>query len=61
MNKGRLGVFFIGGTHAPNQTNILSSRLGIFRFLYGERVSEVWEGGADLVRYAHFFFLITIC
>ena len=33
-----------GEQHAPNQTNLLPSRLGIFRFLYGERVSEVWEG-----------------
>lgn len=33
-----------GEQHAPNQTNLLSSRMGIFRFLYSERVSEVWEG-----------------
>jgi len=34
-----------GGIYAPNKTNPLPPRLGIFRFLYGERVSEVWEGG----------------
>lgn len=44
-----------GDQHAPNKTNLLPPRLGIFRFLYGERVSEVWEGGSGLVRYAHFF------
>ena len=37
-------AIFQGEKHAPNKTNLLSSRLGIFRFLYGERVSEVWEG-----------------
>ena len=37
-----------GEQHAP-KTNLLPPRLGIFRFLYGERVSEVWEGGGGLV------------
>ncbi|MFW1853462.1 hypothetical protein ACG9XR_23210 [Acinetobacter guillouiae] len=41
-------TIFQGEQHAPNKTNILPTRLGIFRFLYGERVSEVWEGGAGL-------------
>lgn len=41
--------FFIifGEQHAP-KTSLLPTRLVIFRFLYGERVSEVWEGGASL-------------
>ena len=46
--------FFNGGI-CDSKTNLLPTRLGIFRFLYGERVSEVWENGSDLVRYAHFF------
>ena len=41
-------AIFQGEQHAPNQTNLLPSHMGIFRFLYGERVSEVWEGGAGL-------------
>ena len=41
-------AIFQGEQHAPNQTNLLQTRLGIFRFLYSERVSEVWEGGAGL-------------
>lgn len=38
----------LGEQNAPFKTNILPTRLGIFRFLYGERVSEVWEGKTNL-------------
>ncbi len=37
-------AIFQGEQHAPNKTNLLPPRVGIFRFLYSERVSEVWEG-----------------
>ena len=49
MKLTEMWAFCISGEQrAPNKTNLLLSRLGIFRFLYSERVSEVWEDETNL-------------